>query len=641
MQKTILFYCSVLFIISLGYFFFPRICFGDDFFPQEYSSQIRVSSTYAKQSNSRWYYTDIFIPIYKHTGSVAYGTHEFLFFANPKVTNTTLSTNEENIGLGVRYLTDDLFFNEEIIIGANVFFDTKHSIHEIRHNQLGTGIEFLSRQIDLRFNYYQPVSSKKIYNAYYAFGQESLLEHYSEEEALPGFDCELGLLLPGISDFIETRIYGGGYQYNATINNDISGTKARLEVYPSPFLTLSLESKNDSARGNEMFIGGQITIPFDLRGWFERKNPLGKIENVPLFRKNARSVAERMTDPIVRDLDIITVEKNCSKKIHDVIFVNNSNDGDSGEDGSLSHPHNTLAEALSDPRYQDGTWVYVAKGDGTKDGYTGSFTLADNTVLWGEGYQCYGLGGAGYPIIDGNAADKTITLGQGNTVMGLQIQNGNHGIYAENITSLEIEHNIITNNGTPYGSGISLIRNDGNTCFALIDSNTISSNGGNGISIQSENFSTLSCTISRNTINLNSGSGISQISGALISGDTSSLASTFSGNTISGNSSNGITLQTNWATTMPTIVTRNKIYSNGSDGIELDDLGTSVLTLDIGGGELNSEGYNSIYSHSGYAINNNTLLTVKAENNWWGRTPPLAADFKKVDYAPWLNSDPL
>ncbi|MFH1061939.1 MAG: inverse autotransporter beta domain-containing protein [Candidatus Omnitrophota bacterium] len=639
-KNTLLFYRYLVFIISLGCFF-PRLCFGHNFFPQEYSTQIRLGSAYAKQAKSEWYYTDIFIPIYSRTGSIAYGTHEFLFFANPKVTTTTASTNEENVGLGVRYLTDDLLFNEEIIIGANVFFDTKYSTRGMRHNQLGTGIEFLSRQVDLRFNYYQPVSSKKIYDTYYAFGEESLMKHYAEEEPLPGFDYELGFLVPFISNFIETKIYGGGYQYNATINQDIAGTKARLELYPSSFLTLCLESKNDSVRGNEMFIGGHITIPFDLRGWFERKNPLRKIEDVPVFRKHARSIAERMTEPIVRDLDIITVEKSYSEKTRDVIFVNNSNDGDSNEDGSLSHPHNTLAEALSNPRYQDGTWVYIAKGDGSKDGYTGSFTLADNTVLWGEGYQYCGLGGGGYPIIDGNAADKAITLGQGNTVMGLQIQNGNNGIYGENITSLVINNNIITDNGTPYGSGITLIRDDGGNCLALIDSNTISSNAGNGVSLQSENFSTFSCTISSNTISLNSGSGITQTSGGLITGDTSSLATTFSGNIISGNSSNGISMHTNWAATMPTIVTRNKIYSNVSDGIELEDLGTSVITLDVGGGELNSEGYNSIYSNSGYAINNTTLLTVKAENNWWGRTPPVSSDFKKVDYSPWLSSDPF
>jgi hypothetical protein len=64
--------------------------------------------------------------------------------------------------------------------------------------------------------------------------------------------------------------------------------------------------------------------------------------------------------------------------------------------------------------------------------------------------------------------------------------------------------------------------------------------------------------------------------------------------------------------------------------------------IDFGGGSLNSEGYNSIYSNGTYDfVNFPNVRSISAENNWWGTTSPAAGQFTgTVDYNPYLSSNP-
>ena len=622
--------------IILTQVFFINTCFAQQFSPSEYSAQIRLGLRSANSAKDNWGYADFFIPVYNSKDSILYGASDFLLFVNSKIIMTDFSTDEQNLGIGFRYLAANFLFEEGVIFGSNLFFDTAYSKNGIRHNQVGFGIEFLSQCLDLRGNYYQPVSDEKIVDDIYAFGQKSLLRQLKEEEPLPGFDAEIGIPLPVISSFIETWVYGGGYWYNSKIENNIKGVKGRVEVNPSPVVTFTAEIRNDDTFGRYTFIGGYVSLPFDIGNLFQRKNPFEGWQRAVRFRKGKRSLTQRMTEPVIRDINIITVDRNRSEKAHDMIFVDNSNDTDSLEDGSLAHPHNTLAEAFTNSDYTQDVWIYVKKGDNTSNGYTGNFALADRVVIWGEGYQYLGLGGAGYPVINGGAAGNVFTLANDNTLMGMKIQNGNRGIYGKNITSTEIKHNIITSNGVGVGPGIYLGTDGTYVLSAVISNNTIISNNGNGMTLYAENSSVLSAVLSGNTISSNSGSGIYHWSG-----DSSAISSTFSKDIINGNSGSGIYLQSNSDSTLSASVAGSKIYSNTLDGIYLEDVGTSILTLDAGNGSLNSAGYNSIYNNGDKEIDNQTVLIIKAENNWWGQTPPALTQFRgEVDYSPYLDADP-
>lgn len=460
---------------------FIRIVLAQDFFPKDYPAQIRLGTRNAQDKEALWGYADIMLPVYSHEESIVYGDKEFLFFLNPKITGTDFSTDEENLGAGLRFLCADVLPEQGFILGVNVFSDTAYSKNGVRHNQFGTGLEFLSKWMDIRSNYYQPFNDEKIINSTYGFGQKSLEQYLKYEEPLPGFDAEIGILIPFICNFVETRIYGGGYWYSSGIGNNIEGTKARLEICPSAALTFNAEMKDDNVFGDDFYVGGHVSLRFDMDNLFNRRNPFEDWIQAFRLRQGPRQLKERMTEPVIRDINIVTVEKNETKKLQDVIFVDNSNVADTLEDGSLAHPHHSLQEAFTNSLYKEGVWIYVKKGDGTGTGYTGNYTLTDRVVLWGEGYQYLGLGGAGYPVIDGNNSGNVITLANDNTLMGLKIQNGslgNAGIYGSNITNPNIHHNIITNNN---GYGIHLNNTAGSTLNAMIEDNYINNSTSYGL----------------------------------------------------------------------------------------------------------------------------------------------------------------
>ncbi|MFH1092706.1 MAG: inverse autotransporter beta domain-containing protein [Candidatus Omnitrophota bacterium] len=621
-----------LIVCILTNLFFLNVCFAQQFCPSEHPAQIRMGVRGANSRDNVWGYTDIFFPVYNNRDSILYGASDFLIFLNPKITMTDFSTDEENFGAGFRYLASDLLFEQGIIFGCNVYYDTAYSENGCRHTQIGLGVEFLSQVLDLRTNYYLPASDKQIADHYYDFAQRSLSQYFKEEESLRGYDAEIGIPVPILSSIIETWVYGGGYWYNSTISENIEGLKARIQINPAPLITFSAEVKDDNVFGSDTFVGGFVSLPFDFGNLLQRKNPFEGWQEAAKFQRGKRSLAQRMTEPVIRDINIITTAKTRSEKAHDMIFVDNSNVADSLEDGSLDHPHNTLSEAFSNSIYEEGVWIYVNSGDGSSTGYTGNFTLVNRVVVWGQGYQYLNLGGGDYPKIDGGGAGNVFTLGNDNTIMGLQIQNGDEGIYGKNITSTEIRNNVITNN---IGDGIHLETDSTYNLSAQISGNTIDSNIANGVVIWSEDSSLISAAFTQNTIDDNGGTGIYHWSG-----DSSTINTTFSGNTISSNGGSGIYLQSNTSSVLTSSLSRNKIYANALDGVYLSDLGSSILTLDMGNGARGCGGYNSVYSNGDRDVDNDTALTVKAENNWWGPALSSTQFGGDVDYNPYLSSDP-
>jgi len=635
MLKKEMIFAVLMLLFFLSFFNMPY-CFAQYFYSEEYSGQLRMGLRGTAASNKDfWGYADIFIPVFNNQESILYGANDFLIFLNPKVTLSDFSTNEENVGLGIRYLNSDFIFEQGMIFGGNIFYDTAYSSNGCRHHQIGFGIEVLSQQIDLRSNYYLPVTDPQEVDDVYQFEQSSLMRYFTEEEPLKGYDLEAGIPVPFLSRLVETWVYAGSYHYGSSISDDINGTKGRLEVSPSPLVTFNLEIKDDNVSGNNTFIGCYITLPFEMGNFEKRKNPFEGWQEVLRFREGPRSLNERMCDPVIRDINIITAKRRQPTKIADVIFVDNQNDGDVLEDGTLDHPHNTLAEAFSDSDYQDGVWIYVKSGDGTSTGYTGNFVLADRVVLWGQGYKYYGLGGGIFPVIDGGGTGDVITLGNDNRVMGLKIQNGTRGIYGENINAVTLNNNIVTSNN---GTGIRLQTNGANICRAVLSNNTITGDTvGNGVVLYSESSSEITADLSGNLISGNDITGV-----YVWSGDSSSITANLLNNTIITNDGGGVYLQSNSNSTLNCLLAGNQIYENYQDGMHLQYLGTSVLTLDMGGGSLGSAGNNSIYDNTSDEVEDETAtLTVKAENNWWGRKTPSENQFKGfIDYTPWLEYDP-
>ncbi|MGE5197191.1 MAG: NosD domain-containing protein [Deltaproteobacteria bacterium] len=574
-----------------------------------------------------------------------------LIFLNPKGTTFFPKGDEINLGLGFRKA-----FLDKFILGIHFFYDKKYSPNRVWHSQLGYGFEFLSEPFDFRFNYYNPITKAKVVRDDYFLGETSLLYWQMKEESLPGFDFEFGVpLLPNI---LHSRIYAGGFDFNSKLSKDVRGARLRTETDFNKWLSMDLTVNSRNKQETE-FIGDiRLNLPLELCRVICPKR---------LEIQSERSyIQERMFERIVRDIDVQTSSPIIIKKaegtvVDDIIYVDNTNTTGT-EDGSLTHPYSTLGGAFGSPRYQAGSTIYVFKGDGTSTGYTGSFTLADNVVFWGSGSDggFSGVSVLGYPVINGDGAWEVLTLADNNTVMGLQIEGGRFGILGEGIAgTCTIKQNNITSN-TARGINIST-----SNLSAVISGNTFSHNDNGAIEIDADNGpGTVTAAISDNTItdcadgigiltylasNVSadiSGNTITNSGGGIFLGgfESSTLSATISRNTISNGPNEGIFLWSTDDNVLSAKISENTITGKGTEGVYVYDLDAGSIdpVIDLGGGALGSIGRNSIYGNTSYDVSSDVAgLAIKAQNNWWGQSPPDAGQFNgDVDYGSWLTSAP-
>jgi hypothetical protein len=565
------------------------------------------------------YFVDVLIPFFRKKNS--------LFFVNPKGVLGSNDTEELNIGLGYRRL----FLNDRMFLGINGYFDTQRSENNFRHNQLGFGLEaIITEWFDLRSNFYFPVSGKRTLpdSIDYRFEQRSFSSFTSEniEEPLRGLDYEGGVLIPGLSDIIETRAYLGGYHYDSEVADDIDGVKGRLEIRPFPLLAINLEVRDDNAFDTDVLIGGHISIPLSFKGWKNYWKKRGK-----------RKPRERMTDIVVRDIDIIsnksTSEPN-KQKMYDMVYVDNRNTA-GVEDGSLDHPYNTMTEGLS--ALSDGEALYVCKGSGS---YTGNFTVDNqDTIIWGSGHEAFpGCGVDGHPVLDGGGAGNVLDISADNVeIRGLKIQNGgSNGIWAENVNGGNIHHNIVTDSS----SANIFVRSSGGDTVSnwTIADNTVTDSI-YGIMMTASGSTLSGFTISGNTVSTNSSAGIT-VDG-LTNGTLSNFV--FSRNRIIDNN-RGIQIAQSdpaAASFSDFTFTRNTITGN-TTGIRIwkavPAIG-SMTDMKFGNASTGEGGYNSIYNNTSADFYENTLDSFTAENNYWGGGAPTVTT-GTLDSDPYLTTDP-
>ncbi len=234
---------------------------------------------------------DLFVPILQDEDS--------LLFSNLKVNFDDHSYKEGNAGIGARRLFD------EWIVGGWVFYDWKESTTGNTFDQMTFGGEFLSNEWDIRANAY--IAENKVKDSDRASVVElngnQIQARLGEERALSGVDFELGKKLPFFED---SRFFVGGYHYDESGYEKVSGPKLRLEMRFNDLplfsdlsqgsrLTLGVEYTEDSVRGSESFGLMQLKVPFG-GGSKNKKRKLSSLE-------------KRMMETIKRDDDIITNER--------------------------------------------------------------------------------------------------------------------------------------------------------------------------------------------------------------------------------------------------------------------------------------------------------------------------------------------
>ena len=97
---------------------------------------------------------------------------------------------------------------------------------------------------------------------------------------MPGFDLELGGLLPYLDCWAETRLYAGYAFFDDPFGNDISCFTARLESRPVPAVVFDVQYKGDTRLvdfDNHWFFGARVEIPFDLGNLLHGQSPFAGI----------------------------------------------------------------------------------------------------------------------------------------------------------------------------------------------------------------------------------------------------------------------------------------------------------------------------------------------------------------------------
>jgi len=241
--------------------------------------------------------------------------------------------------------------------------------------------------------------------------------------------------------------------------------------------------------------------------------------------------------------------------------------------------------------------------------------------------------------ITGNI-DQGLYLNNTGSSYSLTIQNNIITGNQAGATTLTIENNTISNNiggATTNDFGISIDQDtDPNSTLALtLSNNVFEGNGYRGVWLDNAD-GTYDASLIGNSI-INNG-----LDGVYIVNQTTGIFTVdFSNNTITENAVRGVWLS-NDTGTLNAMFENNTVKMNVNDGLELDNVNGGIFDCDLGGGTFNSAGLNSIFANtSGSDIDNDTDISIKAENNWWGLTPPNPARLAgTVDFDPWLTSDP-
>ncbi|NKB77838.1 MAG: hypothetical protein GKR96_12595 [Gammaproteobacteria bacterium] len=291
-------------------------------------------------------FADFLIPLYDKNG----GT----LLLNPRFSHKDEGEFEGNLGLVWRKM-----LTPQVIVGANVYVDTRRSRFGNRFNQAGVGVEVLSRWVDARVNWYDADSSAKL--ATESRSQETsvstlaqtstatnnstsfsaptprgylIVQDYTTtttltttitetqttttkdrvfqefEAGLDGYDAEIGFNLSLSPSSPDVRLFAGVYDFQGEFGRKVEGQKARVEVKAGPYVTFDAEFfEDDALNGTDYFLGARLHIPLKGRNTWQE------------FRQNFRLTGSRpfsnrkYTDMVMRD---VRVQTNQSGLIEDV-----------------------------------------------------------------------------------------------------------------------------------------------------------------------------------------------------------------------------------------------------------------------------------------------------------------------------------
>jgi len=365
---------------------------------------------------------DFLVPVYRGDKDIV--------FINTKFTPDTDDAWETNLGVGYRRLV----LADKLVLGGNLFYDHRKTKYGSHFDQIGLGLEAMAELngvgLSTRINYYQPLSKAKLGEDFGYVFYGSGIYTAGIEEPMTGFDYEAGVRIPWISDYVETWAYAGGYHFFGAHVPDVNGVSARIEAFPTAFLRLDFEFRNDSVNNDEYYGEVAFEVPFSIGNLVTGKNAF---EGIGDMFAGSRTLKERMVEPVHRDVDIVVGTDYLSgldaasgdgTLREGIIFVSDTG-SDSTGDGSFENPYYSLAAAETAAGSLGISTIHVMRGDGT--GIAGNdFDTIDGLTVWGAGatywkYPYVSNLVGGYPVIN-----STLTMNSpGMTVFGLGFDTNN------------------------------------------------------------------------------------------------------------------------------------------------------------------------------------------------------------------------
>lgn len=291
---------------------------------------------------------------------------EFLFNLRGHVFNDGRFAG--NVGIGYRHgIKDDAY-----MLGINTFYDCRESKH-LFTSQVGAGLEFLSKHLDVRMNGYLPVADKTYEKKRFErFSGNHIMIKQKTIGALPSAEMEFGAAL--------TRTFylaaGPYYLFKQTVKGvhlgDAWGARLRIDVNIDKYFTLGGLVTYD--RIFKTTIQGYLSINIPLGGCWKKREPKRVLRNVPIFRNEIIPLEKKK-----RHTPLYFGEHD--DELVDIHFVNNL--AAPGGSGSIEAPFSSLkdAEAASEA----GDVIYVFPGDGTPRNMEEGIILKNDQVIASSG----------------------------------------------------------------------------------------------------------------------------------------------------------------------------------------------------------------------------------------------------------------
>jgi hypothetical protein len=236
------------------------------------------------------------------------------------------------------------FLDEGWYVGANLFVDNLTTTHDNDFWQLGIGAEIGTRYLELRGNYYIPLTGEKLADrsvstrsfsnsstSYHTTGsgvgdpyatanqiaqdvnlttfattttQTTTVRTVTEifEKGMEGWDVEASVLLPWVDQWADVRLIAGYYSYDNQPfgpqeygTGNVRGWKAGVEIRPVPAVILSgMWYEDRRLTGDNWTVGLQLQIPLD-KNWKDA------------FKPRRRHLVERLAEPVRRQNEAIKI----------------------------------------------------------------------------------------------------------------------------------------------------------------------------------------------------------------------------------------------------------------------------------------------------------------------------------------------